>query len=110
MRVMQAAQPQAAWGKSQVLREQRLHPRARFLNPVPVDVSCSTLASKVRVLTCGDAPKVKVYGALTGHGGRKLMGVVARFGARAIVERCSPHVREMMDVARMFGNPCVVSC
>lgn len=221
MRVMQTAQPQAAWGKSQVLREQRLHPRARFLNPVPVDLDVAgariegemvdisrtgaqlradtlrpgqrltgefqlageavrfsgvvanvrevprgvgirfdgagdemavlagvversiargedgrTLASMVRVLTWGDAPKVKVYGALTGHGWRNLMGAVGRFGARAIdlseanwmdvggialcllaqerhgiqVERCSRHVKQMMDVARMCGKLCGGEC
>lgn len=29
---------QGAWGRAQVQREQRLHPRARFLTPVPVDL------------------------------------------------------------------------
>jgi len=94
------------------------------------------LAGMVRVLTWGDAPKVKVYGALTAHGWRDLLGAVSLFKARAIdlsdvnaidvggialclmvwerhgvqIERCSRHVREIMDVARMCGKLCVGEC
>lgn len=90
------------------------------------------LATMIRVLTWGDAPKVKVYGALTGHGWRDLLAAVSLFKARVIdlsdagsidvggialclmvwerhgvkVERCSSGVRQIMDVARMCEKVC----
>lgn len=94
------------------------------------------LATMIRVLTWGDAPKVKVYGALTGHGWRDLLGAISLFKARAIdlsdagaidvggialclmawerhgvkVERCSHGVRQIMDVARMCEKVCGGEC
>lgn len=216
--------PKPIWRNQEALREQRLHPRARFLNPVPVNVELGggkstegeivdisrmgaqlrmkavlpgrriagefsiagetlrfsgevsnvrpvancigvrfdagsdetaralaglldraiargedggqPLAGMVRVLTWGDVPKMKVYGALTANGWRDLLGAVSLFKARAIdlsdvnaidvggialclmvwerhgvqIERCSRHVREIMDVARMCGKLCGEEC
>lgn len=94
------------------------------------------LASMVQVITWGNSPKVKVYGALSGHGWRDLLGAVARFGAASLdlsdvtsidpagialcmmaserhgaqVERCSRHVREIMDLAQMCGKLCAGTC
>lgn len=94
------------------------------------------LATMIRVLTWGDSPKVKVYGALTGHGWRDLLGAVSLFKARVIdlsdagsidvggialclmawerhgvkIERCSRNVRQIMDVARMCEKLCGGEC